>query len=441
MFEHMSASATLAASHTETWMSRAATVIPGGVNSGRRRVDPPLVAAWMRGAHIGDVDGREYIDFYGGAGTAVLGHAAPQVTEAVSAAVADGLLSGAGTTTSEIELAEQLTGHFVSADQVLICNSGSEATLYALRLARSITGRDKIIKFQGHYHGHHDAVFTNVHSAPERVGTPDPHSAGMLAPVLDRTLICRYNDLDDVRATLQRHAGQVAAVIVEPVMHNGPTILPDPEFLQGLRALTREHGALMIADEVITGFRHVLGSYTESVGVHPDLIVIGKAVANGFPLGALVGPSDLMQRWTTVPEGDTAWAGTYNGNSASVAAALATITTLADTDAIPRIAGLGQRMRDGLARIVADRQIPATVTGHGSIFTLWFRHGPIRSYDQVIGQDAELFRRYRTELRHRGVFEKPDPDGARSLVSAAHTEQDIDFALQAAADALTAAIR
>jgi glutamate-1-semialdehyde 2,1-aminomutase len=419
---------------------RAARVIPGGVNSGRRRVDPPLVVQWARGAYITDADGNRLIDYYGGAGAAVLGHGDKTVTERVTAAATDGVLVGAGTTIAEITLAERVVDCLPSIEQVLLCPSGSEATYYAIRLARAVTGRTKLIKMQGCYHGFHDSVLRNVHSAPDRLHARDPHSAGMLAQAIDNTIICRYNDLDSVRSTLDSQGEEIAALIVEPIAHNGPTMLPAPGYLEGLRDLCDRYGVLLVFDEVVTGFRHGLGGYQQIAGVLPDLTTGGKAFASGWPIAFLGGAQHLMQRFTTTPYGDVAWAGTYNGNTGCVAAALATLDRLSDGSVHAHIARLGERVRSGLQSIVSEAGIPATVTGYGSIFTLWFAESPITNYGDVLRNDYELFRRYRRELRKRGVWEKPDIDGARSCISARHTDQDIDLTLTASRESLMAAL-
>jgi glutamate-1-semialdehyde 2,1-aminomutase len=424
----------------QEWTARAEQVIPGGVNSGRRRVDPEFVVVGGGAAKLRDASGRTYLDYYGGAGTAILGHGARPVASAMRQAASGPLLTGAGVTPGEVKLAETIVAAIPSVDQVLLCNSGSEATLYALRLARAVTRREDIIKMQGHYHGHHDAVLTNVHSRPDAVGRPDPHSRGMLQSVWSRTHVCDYNDLEGLRALLERHPEGIAAVLLEPIAHNGPTMLPDDGYLAGVRALCDEHGALLIFDEVISGFRHAMGGYQSIAGVLPDLTTAGKAMGNGQPVAMLGGRRELMQRWTTVDGGDVMFGGTYNGNSASVAAATETLRMLRDGRYHDQLFARGQQMRDGLSEIVAEAGVEATVTGFGSVFCLWFGPGPIRRYSDWMGGDVDLFRRYRLALREHGVFEKADVDGARSVISTAHTEDEIGQTLEAARKALSAAV-
>jgi glutamate-1-semialdehyde 2,1-aminomutase len=326
-------------STSEQLLAEAAEVIPGGVNTCRRQSTHGLCFERGRGAYLWDLDGRRYVDYHAAYGAVFLGHSHPAVTERVSAAIRDTVLFGAGVTSAELELARKIVAHLPSADQVLVCNSGSEATYHAIRLARGVTGREKIVKFQGCYNGFHDYVLRNVLSAPELVGRRDPQSTGMLDAAIDATLIARFNDLDDVEAVLGAHPDEVAAVIVEPVAHNSPGLLPRPGFLEGLRALCDREGALLIFDEVITGFRHGLGGYQAIAGVLPDLTTLGKAIANGFPIAAIAGRRELMERYTTHPDGDVHFGGTFNGNAVAVEAALATIEQLEDGRAHERRAG------------------------------------------------------------------------------------------------------
>jgi glutamate-1-semialdehyde 2,1-aminomutase len=421
-------------------LDAAAEAIPGGVNTCRRRSNPRLCFRRGAGAHLWDLDGRRYIDYHAAYGAVFLGHSHPAVTERVSAAIQDTVLFGVGVTEAELALARAIVRHVPSADQVVVCNSGSEATYHAIRLARAVAGRERVIKFQGSYNGFHDYVLRNVLSARAAVGTRDPHSAGMLSAAVDATLVCRYNDLDDVRAAFDAHPEQVAAVILEPVGHNAPGILPEPGFLEGLRALCDREGALLIFDEVITGFRHDIGGYQAICGVTPDLTTLGKAIANGFPLAAVAGRREHMERFNTNPDGDVHFGGTYNGNAMAVEAGLATIEQLEDGSVHERVFRLGQRMRDGLRAIAEEAGVPAFVGGYGSLFVLCFMEGPLRSYEDALRNDEALFGRYRRELIARGVFEMPESLG-RSHIGAAHTDDDIDRSLEAARDALRAALR
>jgi glutamate-1-semialdehyde 2,1-aminomutase len=420
-------------------LDEAAAYIPGGVNTCRRQSTQGLCFERGEGAYLWDLDGRRYTDYHAAYGAILLGHSHPAVTERVSAAIRETVLFGAGVTRAEVALARKIVEHVPSADQVVVCSSGSEATYHAIRLARGVTGREKIVKFQGCYNGFHDYVLRNVLSAPDLVGRRDPQSKGMLDAAIDATLVCRFNDLDDVEATLAEHPEQVAAIIVEPVAHNSPGLLPRPGFLEGLRRICDREGTLLIFDEVITGFRHHIGGYQAIAGVLPDLTTLGKAIANGFPLAAIAGRRELMERYTTHPAGDVHFGGTFNGNSAAVEAALATIEQLEDGQVHERLFALGERMRDGLREIARRVGVPAVVGGFGSLFVLCFMEGPLETYEDVLRNDTALFMRYRRELVARGVFEMPESLG-RSHISASHTEDDIDRSLAAAEEALAAAL-
>ena len=427
-------------SRSAALLDRASLVVPGGVHSGRRRTVPPFCVRRAYDQYVEDLDGRRYIDYRAGAGAVILGHADRSVDQRVAAAIKRGVLYGVGTTEAETELAELIVQHVPSIDQVLFCNSGSEATYHALRLARAITRRSHVIKFQGCYHGFHDSVLLNCETDTNMLGKVQRHSAGMADDVVRTVHVCRLNDIQDVARTFAAFSDDVAALIIEPIAHNGPGILPQPGFLSGLATLCREYGALLIFDEVITGFRHHIGGYQSIEGVFPDLTVLGKAMANGYPIAALGGRRDYMERFTTRPGGDTFWAGTYNANALGVAAALATIDRLADGAVYAHTYNLGTLMRDGLAEIVKRAGISACVAGYGSLFTLWFAPAPLSTYEDVACNDLPLFTRYRSELIRRGIFEYPTTDGARSHISASHTVADVEQTLTAANEALAAAL-
>jgi glutamate-1-semialdehyde 2,1-aminomutase len=420
-------------------LQEASRHIPGGVNTCRRRSDPPICIRSGHGAYLEDVEGRRFIDYHAAYGAILLGHSYPEVNERVAAAMADSVLFGVGVTEAEVELARRITTHVPCADQVVVCGSGSEATYHAIRLARGVTGREKLVKFQGCYNGFHDYVLRNVLSPAGKVGTRAPESAGMLAAAVDATLVCRFNDLDDVTRTVEANAEQVAAIILEPVAHNAPGILPRPGFLAGLRALCDREGIVLIFDEVITGFRHGLGGYQEIAGITPDLATLGKAIANGFPIAAIAGRRELMERYTTTWTGDVHFGGTFNGNAIGVNAAIATIDCLEREPVHDHVFRLGDRMRAGLREIADRAGIAATVSGFGSLFVLLFMDGPLESYDDVLRNDNELFVRYRRELIERGVLEIPESLG-RSHISYSHTDADIDRSLEASEEALRAAL-
>ena len=420
-------------------LERAMAVTPGGVNTARRKIDPPLCLRRGRGAYVEDLDGNRYIDYHAAYGAILLGHSHPAVNDRVRALMDDQILFGVGTTEVEVEVAEKLVRHVPCAEQAAMCNSGSEATFHAIRLARAATGRPRILKFQGLYHGFHDYVLRNVMSAPERIGARDPASAGMLDAAVDATIVCRYNDSEDVRAAFARDGERIAAIIVEPIAHNSPSILPLDRFLQDLRDICDQHGALLIFDEIITGFRHGLGGYQAICGVTPDLATFAKAIANGYPVAAVAGRRDLLEQFNTTATGRVTFAGTYNGGALPMAAALATIETLEREPVHEHVFALGERMRAGLREIAGELGVPVVVSGFGSLYVMLFMEGPLRSYDDVVRNDHERFVAYRKELVRRGVLEMPENIG-RNHIMYSHSAADVDRTLEIAREALRATL-
>lgn len=409
----------------------ACEVIPGGVNTSLRRFAPTLVFKHASGAVLVDADGKEYIDYQAAFGPIVLGHNHPEVSARVAETFDNIDLVGAGTTELEIELARKICQHIPSAEKVLFTNSGSEATYSAIRLARGATGRKKIIKFQGCYHGWHDSVLMNLMTPPEKLGTRDVLSAGSMSEVTEHTLVCQFNNLDDVENTIRNHPGEIAAIILEPIPHNIGCVLPKPGFLEGLRELTKLNGIILIFDEVITGFRHDLGGCQKLFGVTPDLTTLGKAMANGWPIAAVCGRNDLMEMYNTRAGGTVFFAGTYNGHPASVAGALATIEILERPESYEHIRGLGERMRAGLRGIASRLGLKATVAGFGSVFLTYFMEGPIESYTDLLRNDADTFVAYRKAMIERGFFKLP-MNLKRNHISLSHTAADVDRTLDAA---------
>lgn len=279
-------------------LERAAEVIPGGINTCKRKISPPLCIRRASGAHLEDMDGRRYIDYHAAYGAIFLGHSHPAVSDRVNEVMREVVLFGVGVTEIELAVAAKVVEHVPSVEQVLACNSGSEATLHLIRLARAVSGRQKLVKFQGGYNGLHDYVLMNILSEPDRLGRKDPHSAGMAEEAVEDTVVCRFNDLDDVVAAFKANPEQIAAVIVEPIPHTAPSILPKPGFLEALQEMCRRQGALLILDEVVTGFRHHLGGYQAIAGLSPDLTTMGKAVANGFPVALVGGKREHMRAST-----------------------------------------------------------------------------------------------------------------------------------------------
>ena len=422
---------------SEQAFADACRVMPGGVNSAARRIAPPLIFRRAEGAILTDIDGNRYIDYHGGFGPVILGHNHPEVNRRVADALESCGLPGAGTTELEIKLAKKICHHVPSAEKVLFCTSGSQATFHAVRVARAFTGRKKIIKFQGCYHGIEDSLLSNVASSAEKVGHLDPGSAGILPEALAHTLVCEFNHLDGVERALTAHRSDVAAIILEPIAHNVGCILPRPGFLQGVRELATAHGAVLIFDEVITGFRHHLGGYQAICGVTPDLTALGKAIANGFPLAAICGRADIMDHFSTRVGGDAYFAGTYNGHAIGCAAALATLAILEREPVHEHVFRLGERMRCGLAAIHQRLGMQAIVAGFGSILVTYFMDGPVESYRDLLRNDTARFIEYRRRLIERGIFTMP-LNLKRDHISYAHTEAHIDQTLAACEDVLEA---
>ena len=416
--------------------ARAAAVIPGGVNSGQRRVPglEDLVVTATSGATFTDAEGRTYTDYHAAFGPPLLGHNDPDVDAAVAATARSVGLMGVGVTPVEIELAERLCELVPSVERVLLTETGSEATFHAIRVARAATGRRHVIKFQGCYHGWHDAVAMNVISLPENVGRHDPLSKGVLPEVTEATIVCRFNDAEDVERALTEH--DVAAIILEPIPHNIGAVLPEDGFLERLRELATRNGAVLIFDEVITGFRHALGGFQSIAGVTPDLTTLGKAMGNGWPISALGGSAELMDMFSTTPGRPAFFAGTFNGHPPTAAAALATIEKLQREPVHEHVFALGERTRRGLEELYGRLEIPAVVSGFGSVFLTYFLEGPVRSYDDLLANDVELFVGYRRELMKEGIFELP-LNLKRSHFSYAHTDADVDRLLEATEVAVT----
>jgi glutamate-1-semialdehyde 2,1-aminomutase len=415
---------------TPTLAERARAVIPGGVNSGQRQIPglENLVIAATSGATFTDGDGRTYIDFHAAFGPPLLGHNDPDVDAAVSRVLRDVDLMGVGVSEPEIELAERLVHHVPSIEKVVLTATGSEATFHALRLARAATGRTRILKFQGCYHGWHDAVALNVISPRERVDGPDPLSAGMMPETVAATVVVPFNDLAATEQALA--GGEIAAIIVEPIPHNIGAVLPEDEFLPGLRSLCDRYGTLLVFDEVITGFRHALGGFQSICGVMPDLTTLGKAMGNGYPIGAVGGRADLLEQYSTTPGRPVFFAGTYNGHPACVAASIATIDKLDAEPVHDHVFALGERARRDLTDLFASLGQPAHVSGFGSVFVTYFLEGPVREYRDLLRNDQELFTKIRLAQMDHGVFELP-LNLKRSHFSYAHTEEHLGTLLKA----------
>ncbi|MFN8224129.1 MAG: aminotransferase class III-fold pyridoxal phosphate-dependent enzyme [Gaiellales bacterium] len=418
---------------------RARRVIPGGANSGARIIGglDELVITSAQGATVTDEHGRTYVDYHVAYGPVILGHADEDVLAAVTQACRRVDIVGVGVTPVEVELAEKITSLVPCAEQVVLLGTGTEATFYAVRLARGVTGRRLLVKFQGCFHGSHDAVAMNVISAPDRVGVKDPLSIGILPEVVDATLVLPFNDLEAVRAAVAEHGDDIAAIILEPIPHNVGAILPEQEFLVGLREICDRRGIVLIFDEVITGFRHGLGGYQAVCGVTPDVTALGKAMANGYPIAALAGRRDLLEQFSTVPGGPVMLAGTYNGHPGMVAAALETIRKLEEEPVHEHLFRLGDLARRGLQEMFDEHGVAARVTGFGSVWVSYFLEGPVTTYTDLLRNDAELYVGYRRRLLEHGILELP-VNLKRNHFTYAHREHHVEQLIEATAAAVTA---
>ena len=415
--------------------ARAQAVIPGGVNSPVRSFGavggtPPFIARGA-GARVWDVDGNSYVDFLGSWGPLVLGHAHPAVVEAVQRAAADGTSFGAPTE-REVHLAELVVAAVPSIELLRLVSSGTEAVMSAVRVARAFTGRAKLVKFNGNYHGHADGMLVKAGSGAATLGVPT--SAGVPETYAAETLVAEYNDLDSVGALLEAHVNQVAAIIVEPVAGNMGVVPPGPGFLEGLRRLANEAGALLIFDEVITGFRVAYGGAQARYGVTPDLTCLGKIIGGGLPVGAFGGRADVMAM--VAPLGPAYQAGTLSGNPLAVAAGTACLEALAEPGTYEALEALGAQAEAGLRAAAEATGTPMTINRVGSMFTAFFTPGPVRTWADAAAADTERYASFFHGLLERGVYVAPSQFEA-AFVSLAHTPEDVELAAKAANEALS----
>lgn len=407
---------------------RAQRALPGGMLSPSRKLGHPYVFESAKGAILRDVEGNDHIDLHCGFGAILLGHGHAAVSDEVARVTAQHSLYGAGVSTLEIEAAETLVRILPCADQVAFCNSGSEATYHALRLARAATGRKRIIKFQGGYHGWHDYVAMNGQSKAEMIGRYDPLSAGMLAEAACLTANLPYNDAQAVSDFLTAHPGEVAAIIIEPVAHNMGAVAAQQSFLRELRALADAHGVVLIFDEVITGFRHALGGCQALSGVTPDLATFGKAAAGGYPIGILAGHRDLM-RHVAVPGPEGVFmGGTFNGTPPALAAMLAVIREMERPGAYTALYAAGDYLRGGLSAIVDRLGLPVQVVGQGSVFLIYFFEGAFERYDDLLRNDTARDLAFRQGLIADRLIFQPLPM-KRMYLSCAHDRPILDEVL------------
>ena len=414
----------------EEWFERARRVIPGGVNSPVRAFrsvgGTPRFIRRAQGAYLWDENGTRYIDYVGAWGPAIAGHAHPKIVEAVQRAAADGLSFGAPTAL-EVEMAERLTALLPSLELVRLVSSGTEATMSAIRLARGYTGRACIVKFEGCYHGHADALLVKAGSGALTFGHPS--SAGVPEGAARDTLVLPYNDLAAVEAAFAECGDEIAAVIVEPAAGNMNLVKPRPGFLEGLRALCDRHGAVLIFDEVMTGFRVGLQGMQGRTGIRPDLTTLGKVIGGGMPVAAFGGRREIME--CVAPLGAVYQAGTLSGSPVAVAAGLASLELVAQPGFYERLEALTARLVSGLQRAAEEAGVPFAADSLGGMFGLYFAPQVPGSYAEVMACDVERFKRFFHAMLAAGHHFAPSAFEA-GFVSAAHTEADIDATVEAA---------
>ena len=433
----MSETNTYAGAKSVAAFEKARQLMPGGVNSPARAFGAvggtPLFIERADGPYLYDIDGNRYIDYIGSWGPMILGHRPPAVVDAIESALARGTSFGAPTE-AESELAQQIVDAVPSVEKVRLVNSGTEATMSAIRVARGATGRDKVIKFSGNYHGHVDSLLVAAGSAAATLGVPD--SPGVTAGAGQDTVVLEYNDCEGVKNAFAQHAGQIAAVILEPVVGNMGCVPPTMEFLEVLRAETLSDGAILIFDEVMTGFRLAFGGAQERFGIVPDMTTLGKIVGGGLPLGAYGGRADIMDN--VLPAGKVFQAGTLSGNPIAVAAGSATLRQLAESPPYEQLDALGDRLAQGLHAAAAKHGLAHQVQHVGSMLTLFFNESPVANWSDADKSDREAFGRYFWGLIDKGVY-MPCSQFEALFFSSLHTEAMIDETIDAA-DAVLASL-
>ncbi|HMD02053.1 MAG TPA: glutamate-1-semialdehyde 2,1-aminomutase [Candidatus Baltobacteraceae bacterium] len=415
--------------------ARAKRVIPGGVNSPVRAFKAvggtPLFVKSAQGCTLTDLDDNTYVDYVMSWGPLILGHAHPAVVKAVQAAAARGTSYGAPTE-AESELAELVCAVLPSIQRLRFCSSGTEATMSALRLARAFTGRDKVVKFAGNYHGHADAFLISAGSGALTMGTPD--SPGITAGTARDTIALPYNDLDALRSAFSAEPGAIACVIVEPYAGNMGLVPPKPGYLAGLREITERHGALLVFDEVMTGFRVAPGGVQEREGVRPDLTTLGKIIGGGLPVGAFGGRADVMDQLS--PLGAVYQAGTLSGNPLAMAAGIATLRALREPGVYEHLEHAATRLHNGLHDIFTRHRIPHQVAHRGSMFGCFFTNEPVFDLTSARTSDTSFYARFFHALLERGIYFAPSQFEA-GFLSLAHTDAALDDTLTAADDAVS----
>lgn len=423
-------------SHTNSHAQyqRAKQLMPGGVNSAARAFGAvggePVVFERGEGAHLFDIDGNRYLDFIGSWGPMILGHQFGAVKTAVHDAVERGTSFGAPTV-AENELAELIIEMVPSVEMVRLVNSGTEATMSAIRVARGFTGRDLIVKFSGNYHGHVDSLLVAAGSAAATLGVPN--SPGVTAGTSRDTMVLNYNDVDGLNAAFSAHGDQIAAVILEPVCGNMGCVIPTPEFLHSLRSLTNQSGAVLIFDEVMCGFRVAAGGAQQRFDVTPDMTTLGKIVGGGLPLAAFGGKRKIMQN--VMPAGKVFQAGTLSGNPIATAAGIAMLKSLLDDPPYEYLEALSSRLADGLVTAASSAGVEHCLQRVGSMMTLFFTSGPVTDWDSAALANTENFAKYFWGLIDRGIY-MPCSQYEALFVSRAHTTEDIDQTIAMASEVL-----
>lgn len=424
---------------SDALFEKAKSVIPGGVNSPVRAFKSvgrnPLFITKASGPHVWDADGNRFIDYVGSWGPMILGHAHPRVVEAVRKAALDGMSFGAPTEL-EVNMAELITRLVPSMGMVRMVNSGTEATMSAIRLARAFTGKEKIIKFEGCYHGHGDAFLIKAGSGALTHGVPD--SPGVPQGVAASTLTAQFNNLRSVQELIDAHKGTIAALIVEPVVGNMGCIPPEPGFLQGLRTLCNKEQILLIFDEVMTGFRLARGGAQEVYGITPDLTTLGKIIGGGLPVGAYGGRRDIME--LVAPNGPVYQAGTLSGNPLAMTAGYETLSVILEDEGFyKRLEAKAARLAAGVQKTIDALWLPVRQNRVGSMFTLFFTKGPVTDHATAVRADREKFALFFRELLARGVAIAPSQFEA-GFVSIAHSDEDLEQTVQAVRGALENAL-
>lgn len=416
---------------SKLWHRRAEAVLLGGVNSPSRSYKSvgggtPITMARAEGSRFYDVDGNSYIDYLAAYGPLVLGHANPHVMSALRQATEDGILYGTPTIW-EVEFAEQLRAAIPDLERIRFVNSGTEAVMTTIRVARGVTGRNKLIKFAGCYHGHSDAMLVAAGSGPSSIGIPD--SAGVTQNTASEVVTVPYNDLKALSESLQTHAGEIAAVLVEPIVGNFGIVAPTSDsYLQSVIDIAHKAGALVIFDEVITAFRFHYGSAAQLYQVHPDLFALGKIIGGGLPIGAYGGKREIMEQ--VAPLGPVYQAGTMAGNPASMRTGIACLEILREPGLYNRLEDLGRQLETGILEIAKNVSEPITINRVGGAFTVYFGEGHVTNYDEALATNGQKFAQLFHALAKRGVWIAPSKFEAW-FVSAAHTQADIDETLTA----------